>query len=676
MPTFMGSEAKDTIYGSTEADTIYGLSGDDYISGKSGNDLIYGDAGNDKIYGAEGDDIIYGGDGDDVSNGDDDRDIMFGGLGNDDFDGEKGNDLVFGEDGDDIVDGGHEDDIVYGGVGNDQVWGEGGNDILFGGAGNDIMASDNQVWNVINIWADWEGPQLGNDIVFGEDGDDQISGNACEDFLYGGGGDDTIKGGNGSDFLFGGHGKDWITSEYGINRIFGEAGDDLFDTRSFGVEITNEIKIDLIDGGDGFDRVKFDLNFENYELSCNQNYVFALDKTSKSFFIIEKNIEYLTFKNRQMSLSDLINGLKIGDNADFGQSLVDKIKYNHVDFKTDYSLLRDPIKNEMNIAVENYTLLLRGSPDLAANNYWTGKSVLGNSLLPSSSFVGEGETIIFQLLSPNAAIGSSIPYTIYGVSSSDIEGGALTGSAIINSAKKAFISINVLSDRNSEGREILRLTTSGLTSSVVIEDTSRESAYAIRGTSSNDSFSALSGSETINAGAGSDTVLYLTARSAASVTLNNGTITVSKAGGTDTIIGVERIDFTDGDLVFDVASSNAPAAYRLYGGAFDRTPDEGGFRFWTSYLDKNASLHGVATEFIRSPEFVSRYGASLSNAAFVDALYQNVLHRGGDAGGIAYWNQQLDTKARDRPDVLVQFTQLPEFVGISAANTTNGYWVV
>ena len=177
-------------------------------------------------------------------------------------------------------------------------------------------------------------------------------------------------------------------------------------------------------------------------------------------------------------------------------------------------------------------------------------------------------------------------------------------------------------------------------------------------------------------GSGFDTIQYSNQRSVASIFLSNDLISISKIGSTAKLIGIERIDFIDGDLIFDVESANAPAAYRLYGGAFDRTPDEGGFRFWTSYLDKNASLHTVATEFIRSPEFIARYGASLSNAAFVDALYQNVLSRDGDTGGIAYWNQQLDTKARDRPDVLVQFTQLPEFVGISAANITNGYWVV
>jgi serralysin len=128
--------------------------------------------------------------------------------------------------------------------------------------------------------------------------------------------------------------------------------------------------------------------------------------------------------------------------------------------------------------------------------------------------------------------------------------------------------------------------------------------------------------------------------------------------------------------VFDVTSANAPAAYRLYGGAFARTPDEVGFRFWASKLDEKASLRSVAAEFINSGEFIGRYGSSLSNAAFVDALYQNVLSRGADAGGVAYWNDVLNKQLTDRASVLVEFTQLPEFVGISAANISNGYWVV
>ena len=207
-----------------------------------------------------------------------------------------------------------------------------------------------------------------------------------------------------------------------------------------------------------------------------------------------------------------------------------------------------------------------------------------------------------------------------------------------------------------------------------------DGADTILGSSLNDYFVASAGNDTLNGGTGFDILRVHGTREAYSVSKKSGFLELaensSAAKNVDTLDSIEKIIFTNGALVFDVTSTNAPAAYRLYGGAFDRTPDEGGFRFWASTLDKNVSLRDVAAEFISSGEFIGRYGSSLSNAAFVDALYQNVLHRGGDAGGIAYWNQQLDTKTRDRPDVLVQFTQLPEFVGISAANISNGYWVV
>ena len=200
------------------------------------------------------------------------------------------------------------------------------------------------------------------------------------------------------------------------------------------------------------------------------------------------------------------------------------------------------------------------------------------------------------------------------------------------------------------------------------------------GSAGNDTFYGNDGNDVINGGGGFDTAIARGAIKDYSIIRLNSDVIVSDKiigrDGNDKLTNIERIDFTDGDLIFDVTSANAPAAYRLYGGAFARTPDEGGFRFWASTLDKNVSLRDVATQFIGSGEFIGRYGASLSNAAFVDALYQNVLSRGGDAGGVAYWNRMLDNKLQDRSDVLVEFTQLPEFVGISAANINNGYWVV
>ena len=298
------------------------------------------------------------------------------------------------------------------------------------------------------------------------------------------------------------------------------------------------------------------------------------------------------------------------------------------------------------------------------------------ALAASSGSVNEGSTATFTLSTTNVSAGTQVAYTLSGVSAADVQGGALTGTATVGSNGQATISVALLADSLTEGAETLTITAGGKTASTTVIDTSTGSSTVQTGTSGNDTFRIISGSNNVDGGAGSDTVQYQTARSAASLTLNNGTITVSKASGTDTLTSVERIDFTDGDLVFDVASSKAPAAYRLYGGAFDRTPDESGFRYWTQTFDNGASLHDVAASFINSPEFIARYGASQSNAAFVDALYQNVLHRGGEAGGVAHWNKMLDNKYQDRADVLVEFTQLPEFVGISAGNISNGYWVV
>ena len=151
---------------------------------------------------------------------------------------------------------------------------------------------------------------------------------------------------------------------------------------------------------------------------------------------------------------------------------------------------------------------------------------------------------------------------------------------------------------------------------------------------------------------------------------------INERDGLDVFLNVERLQFKDMNVVFDVISSNGPAAYRLYGGAFDRTPDEAGFRYWAQTLDAGVSLNKVAGAFIGSQEFIARYGNNLSNAAFVDALYQNVLHRPGEAAGVAYWNDVLNKNLGERADLLVSFTQLPEYVGISMKNIDNGYWVV
>lgn len=179
-------------------------------------------------------------------------------------------------------------------------------------------------------------------------------------------------------------------------------------------------------------------------------------------------------------------------------------------------------------------------------------------------------------------------------------------------------------------------------------------------------------------GPGRDSIVYDVAHSGLTVDRKaDGSMTVSNSQGiVDSLSTIEKIGFTDGALLYEIGP-NGPAAYRLYGGAFDRTPDEGGLLFWTNrWLDTGRTLHDAATGFIQSAEFSTLYGTGLTNTAFIDQLYENVLHRAGEAAGVEYWNGYLAQGTGDRSDALVNFTQLAEYVAASQLDIEDGYRVV
>lgn len=68
-------------------------------------------------------------------------------------------------------------------------------------------------------------------------------------------------------------------------------------------------------------------------------------------------------------------------------------------------------------------------------------------------------------------------------------------------------------------------------------------------------------------------------------------------------------------------------------------------------------LTAMATMFTTAPEFASLYGASPASASFITRLYDNVLHRAPDAGGLAFWTQVLDSGAVSKTDILLQFSE-------------------
>lgn len=128
----------------------------------------------------------------------------------------------------------------------------------------------------------------------------------------------------------------------------------------------------------------------------------------------------------------------------------------------------------------------------------------------------------------------------------------------------------------------------------------------------------------------------------------------------NTLSDIERVLFTQSsDVVALSLDGKLGQAFRLYTAAFDRAPDEAGLGFWLDVAERGVSLPEMARGFIASKEFADLYGAHPDDAAFVAALYENVLHRPGDAGGVRYWMDALGRGA-DRGEVLAAFSESTE----------------
>jgi len=199
------------------------------------------------------------------------------------------------------------------------------------------------------------------------------------------------------------------------------------------------------------------------------------------------------------------------------------------------------------------------------------------------------------------------------------------------------------------------------------------------GGSGNDEFILLgSPNSSVNGMSGIDKVTYSGQVSKYIISIGSQASAVKDSNGirngTDTLTNIERLQFTDTNIALDIGSTQtAGSAYLLYQAAFNRHPDTPGVGYWIAQLDKGANLvTDVAQAFINSPEFISLYGANPSVSNYVNLLYQNVLHRAGEAGGVNYWNGQLNNNIFTRAQVLEYFAASPENVAAVAPDIAHG----
>ncbi len=106
----------------------------------------------------------------------------------------------------------------------------------------------------------------------------------------------------------------------------------------------------------------------------------------------------------------------------------------------------------------------------------TSLSLPTYALAASSASVNEGASTSFVLTTANVASGTQVAYTLSGVSTADVQGGSLTGTATIGSDGRATITVGLLADNLTEGTETLSVAAGGTSASTSVNDTSRNNS--------------------------------------------------------------------------------------------------------------------------------------------------------------------------------------------------------
>ena len=131
--------------------------------------------------------------------------------------------------------------------------------------------------------------------------------------------------------------------------------------------------------------------------------------------------------------------------------------------------------------------------------------------------------------------------------------------------------------------------------------------------------------------------------------------------------------------VFGVSTSTPEAGTvaAFYRGFLGRLPDTGGYSYYLAKIQAGqcqgtnavASIaDAMSVDFVNSGEYVGR---NRSNTQYVADLYNAILDRGADLGGLNYWSGKLDSGTETRDQVRRDILGSAEFAGkLSSMATT------
>ncbi|KMO36674.1 hypothetical protein VQ03_20140 [Methylobacterium tarhaniae] len=174
------------------------------------------------------------------------------------------------------------------------------------------------------------------------------------------------------------------------------------------------------------------------------------------------------------------------------------------------------------------------------------------------------------------------------------------------------------------------------------------------------------GSQTVSGGAGFDVVNFAGSKSNFTTQIDLDKVTVFNAASnsTTTINHAEYIKFGDGSVMINAASTDQAVIARMYDAVLNRDADADGLHNWWAAHDNGMSLQDIAHSFLTSPEFQAQSG-NLSDSAFVSLMYNNMLGRAPDQGGLENWTKEL-SHGMSREDLVINIAKSLEGANHSA----------
>ena len=509
-----GTPGNDALVGTSVAEIINGADGDDVITGGLGNDTIDGGAGTDTAVfagsigayaitgGPNGSVIVTGPDGSDTLTGiervrfDNDTYVLATGFryfegtaAGDTLNGTASSDEIRGLDGADTINGSGGDDLIIGGL---------GNDVIDGGVGQDTAVFSGSITNYTITSSG------GDTSVVGAGGSDIIRNVERVRF------DDGIFVlATGRQYLEGSNNAETITGSFRADEIYGLGGNDTINGGGGDDLILGGLGNDVIDGGVGQDTAVFSGSITSYTITSSGGDTSVVGADGSDTI---RNVERVRFSD---GIFVLATGRQYLEGNNTAQIITGSFRADEI-----YGL------------GGNDTINGAGGDDLIIGG-------LGNDVIDGGAGL---DTAVFS--------GSITSYNITSSGGDTTLVGADGSDTIRNVERVRFDDgIFVL----ATGRQYLE----GNNTAQTITGSFR--ADEIYGLGGNDTINGAGGDDLIigglgddfiDGGAGTDIALFSGTRAAYTITLVNGETRVVGADGSDRLVNVERLQFSDG--IYDI----------------------------------------------------------------------------------------------------------------------------